>query len=338
MEDYPKTLKIGTRGSPLALKQTEMVAQAVSEHFPDIEIEVVTIVTSGDWKPADGEARLCVVNGGKGQFAKEIEEALLDGRIDAAVHSMKDMDSVLPEGLVINHMLPREDVRDALLFSNRISNLAEDSQFSDGALSALPEGAVVGTASVRRGAFLLSKRPDLKITPLRGNVRTRINKIRGENAHENLDCTLLAMAGLNRLGFEGEASAILSPEEMLPAAGQGAVGIQINESRDDLVSLFSHISCLKTTVCVKCEREILRVLDGSCHTPIGVYATYENGAMCVDVQVASLDGQHIFKDKGEAEISLESEHAVHDAYDLGHSVGQSIKAKIPPELLNQDAA
>ncbi len=341
MASENKIIRIGTRGSPLALVQANTVCAKLAEAHPDLQTEIVVIKTSGDWKPSDGEVRLSEAEGGKGQFAKEIEQALLAGEIDAAVHSMKDMDSHLPDGLVLDHMLEREDPRDALLLRDRVSlggelssdDLANNSQLKDGGFSALPEGCVVGTASVRRAAFLLSRRPDLKIVPFRGNVQTRIDKLRGENSDGSVGCTLLAMAGLNRLGLADEVDVVLGVEDMLPAAGQGAVGIEVREGDEDedVLSIFSHISCFNTVVCVKSEREVLRILDGSCHTPIGAYATYEGGELWLRVRVSSLDGQQNFED--EIRGAVEN---VEDAIKLGHEIGRRLKKKIPPGILSDE--
>ena len=319
--NQPRTIRIGTRGSPLALAQTNTVCTALAKAQPALKIEIVIIKTSGDWSPADGEIRLNEAEGGKGQFAKEIETALLDGDIDAAIHSMKDMDSNLPSGLVINHMLPREDPRDALLFK-----LALKSQVPDIAnpLSALPKGATIGTASVRRAAFLLETRPDLKIQPLRGNVQTRIDKLKGGQ----VDATLLAMAGLNRLGLSDQADIILNPEIMLPAAGQGAVGIETREGDTETAALFETLTCQKTLLCVKAERAALKILDGSCTSPIAAYATLENGDMHLRLKLASLDGQQSFKD--DIRGSVES---VQKAETLGQQCAKSIKRQLPPGFL-----
>lgn len=313
-----RTIRIGSRGSPLALAQVDMVEAALVEKFPDLKIERVIITTSGDWKPEDGEVRLAEREGGKAQFAKEIEEALLAGEIDAAVHSMKDMDSNLPKGLCINHMLPREDVRDCLLFSN---DLAENSQ-SD--LGGVPNGSLVGTASVRRQAFLLVRRPDLKITPFRGNVQTRIDKVRSGQ----VDVTLLALAGLKRLGISDEANVILGVDEMLPAAAQGAVGIEVRDDDESVLSFFSHISCGNTVFCVKAERAALRALSGTCHSPIGAYAVIEGAEMWLRVCVSSLDGSQSFEDEIRGTVS-----EVKDAQALGHEIGLRLKNIIPEGIL-----
>ncbi len=320
MSTPDRTIRIGSRGSPLALKQVEMVQVALAEHFPDLKTELVVIQTSGDWKPEDGDVRLSESEGGKGLFAKEIEAALLAGDIDCGVHSMKDMDSHLPEGLMIDHMLPREDPRDAVLFSNELSN---NSQLKKTFPVCFPEGAVIGTASVRRAAFLLSQRGDLKIEPFRGNVHTRIKKIRAGNA----DATLLAMAGLKRLGLEGEADLILEPEEMLPAAGQGAVGIEIRKGDEDMLSTLSHISDFKTVSCVKSERAVLRVLDGSCHTPIGAHAVLDGTELWLRVCVCSLDGQQRFEDDIRGDVVR-----VQDAEALGEELGTRLKSVVPDDI------
>ena len=313
-----RVLKIGSRGSPLALAQVAMVEDALAKEFPDLQTERVIITTSGDWKPEDGEVRLSERSGGKAQFAKEIEEALLAGEIDCAVHSMKDMDANLPDGLVVDHMLPREDVRDCLLFSN---NLSENSRFG---LGDIPQGSVVGTVSVRRGAFLLSQRPDLKITPFRGNVQTRIEKVRSSQ----VDMTMLAMAGLKRLGIESEADVVLEVEDMLPAAAQGAVGIEVRADDEDSASIFSHISDEKTVFCVKAERAALRALDGTCHSPIGAYAVIDGNEMWLRVRVSSADGVQNFEDEIRAQVK-----SVEDAKALGTDIGARMKKIIPAGIL-----
>ena len=311
-----RTIRIGTRGSPLALKQVEMVREALQAVHPDLEAETVVIRTSGDWSPSDGEVRLSEKAGGKAQFAKEIEEALLDGAIDCAVHSMKDMDSVLPDGLVINHMLPREDVRDCLLFRDGF----RDSQ----SLGDLPENACIGTASVRRAAFLLAKRPDLKIEPLRGNVQTRIDKVRSGQ----VDASLLAIAGLKRLGLSDEADLVLNIDEMLPAAGQGAVGIEMREGDQEVADIFDVINDKSTLLCVKAERAVLKVLHASCHSPLGVYASLDNDEMIVRFCAARPDGSSVFED----EIS-ESVHSLDEAQALGARFGETLKPKLPSGIL-----
>ncbi len=305
-----KTVKIGTRGSKLALVQADMVAGALTAQ--GAQVEIVRIETSGDWKPAQGETRLSEAEGGKGQFAKEIEAALLRGEIDCGVHSMKDMPSFLPEGLVIRHMLPREDARDAFL-----SNGAKT-------ISDLPQGAVVGTSSLRRQAFVLARRPDLKVVPIRGNVPTRIEKLRAGQ----VDATLLALAGLRRLGLEKEISAVLDVAEMLPAAGQGAVGIEIRADDAEIAAFLDKLHCSKTGLCVHAERAALQVLDGSCHTPIGAHAVLDGDRLMLQVDVASGDGRQFFKTEKTATVKTDA-----DAEALGRMAGEDLKARVPKELL-----
>tara|TARA_B100000780_G_scaffold278603_1_gene252742 strand:+ start:1675 stop:2643 length:969 start_codon:yes stop_codon:yes gene_type:complete len=309
-------IKIGTRGSPLALKQTDMVSQALRAVRPDLEIAVEIIKTSGDWKPSDGEVPLSAQNGGKAQFAKEIEAAMLRGDIDIAVHSMKDMESFLHDDLVIPWMLPREDARDALI----CGDLAKNSQ----KIHDLPMGCRVGSASVRRGAFIRALRPDLKVEPFRGNVQTRLQKLKSGQ----VDVTLLAVAGLNRLGIANEMSAIIPVEDMLPACAQGAVGIELRKDMLDELSFIGQISCEKTVACVSAEREVLRALVGSCHTPVGAYAIWDGNEIFLRAQVCSLDGQRSFKAEGRKVITEPG-----DAVALGADIGQALKQKTPDDVL-----
>lgn len=320
MNKTTQIIRLGTRGSPLALRQTEMVREALARVAPDIRTEAVIIRTSGDWLPEHGETRLVEEQGGKGLFAKELEEALLKGEIDAAVHSMKDMESVLPEGLSIDYMLPRENPRDVLLYrkSDKLNSLDD-----------LPRGAKIGTASVRRMAFLKAIRPDLVFTPLRGNVQTRIDKLKAGQ----VDATILALAGLKRLGIGHEAGLVLEPEEFLPAAGQGAVGVEIKNGQNGYLAIFGQISCLETVICVKAERAALNVLDGSCHTPIGAYATLIKGVLHLRLRLASLDGKACFDEEVRAEVATPEE-----AEEVGRKLGEKLRARVPDSLLRQKAA
>lgn len=315
-----QTIKIGTRGSKLALYQAHLVADELHQAHPALEIEIVEIQTSGEWKPAQGEVRLSEAKGGKGQFAREIEQALMDGRIDCGVHSMKDMPSFLPDGLVIDHILARADARDAFL-SNDYKTLYD-----------LPQGAVVGTASLRRQAFILSRRPDLKIVPFRGNVPTRIQKLRDGQ----VDATLLAIAGLERLQLEHEISSVMSVEEMLPAAGQGAIGIEIRDDDSATRMLLDSLHCRETGLCVAAERAALKVLDGSCHTPIGAYAILEDKIIKLKVALGSLDGKQFYAEDGMIALDDGEDHRV-QACLLGSRIGQNLKDVAPAELLEQAA-
>lgn len=307
-----KTFRIGTRGSKLALIQTDMVAAALRAAHPDLDIEVKTILTSGDWKPEQGETRLSEVAGGKGQFAHEIERAILANEVDCGVHSLKDMPSFLPTGLVIRHVLKRADPRDAFL-SNGAKRIDD-----------LPQNAVVGTSSLRRQAMLLKHRPDLKIVPLRGNVPTRIEKLRAGQ----VDAAILALAGLNRLGLEHEIAGILDHDIMLPAACQGIVGIEIREDDEFAATLLNAIHDTPTGLAAAAERMALGVLDGSCHTPIGAHATLAGDVMTLKLLVASPDGQVFFEDEQSGPV-----HNDADAEMLGKVTALRLKSRLPENFL-----
>ncbi len=266
-------LRIGTRGSPLALAQAHETRARIAAAFsldPDtIAIEVIR--TSGDRI----QDRSLSEAGGKGLFTKEIEEALIAGRIDLAVHSSKDVPTILPDGLELSAFLPREDVRDAFL-----SPVA-------GSLRDLPEGAVLGTSSLRRRAMALRLRPDLKPVEFRGNVQTRLTKLADGVAH----ATLLALAGLKRLGLAEHATAIIEPDEFLPAVGQGAVAIETRTGDSRTLGYIAGIDHAPTKIALQAERAFLARLDGSCRTPIGGLATIEAGALTFRGMVLSPDGR-----------------------------------------------
>lgn len=249
-------LRVGTRGSPLALAQTRQVCDRLATFHSALAgpetIVAVHITTTGD---AILNRPLAEI-GGKGLFTKEIDEALLRGTIDLAIHSMKDVQTVLPDGLTLAAVLEREDPRDALVSLKASS------------LTGLPTGAVVGTASLRRGAQILLHRPDLKVVPLRGNVQTRLQKL----TNGVIDATLLAVAGLRRLGLADWVAAILSPDVMLPAAGQGAIGIVCRADDSHTRALLQPLDHVPTALCVAAERAFLAALDGNCRTPIAALA------------------------------------------------------------------
>jgi hydroxymethylbilane synthase len=257
----PPFLRIGSRGSPLALVQARAVqgriAAAAGVDASAIEIKIIR--TTGDVV----QDRPLADAGGKGLFAKEIEEALLAGGIDLAVHSSKDLPTVLPPGLVLAGFLPREDVRDAFI-SRKAASLRD-----------LASGAVVGTASPRRAALVKRLRPDLQVAMLRGNVDTRLRKL---DAGE-VDATLLAVAGLKRLGLLSAATAILDPDEFVPAVGQGAIGIETRENDARIRALVAAVDDPDTNAALTAERAFLAVLDGSCRTPIGGHARFEQGEL-----------------------------------------------------------
>ncbi|MEM7042104.1 MAG: hydroxymethylbilane synthase [Pseudomonadota bacterium] len=303
-------IRLGTRGSPLARIQTDMVKERLMAAFEDLRepgaIEVVVISTTGD-QVAD---RPLADIGGKGLFCKEIEMALFDGRIDAGVHSMKDMPTWLPDGLVIASMLERADPRDALICRKADS------------IKALPEGSVVGTASLRRQAQILAKRPDLKVINFRGSVGTRLEKLdRGE-----VDATLLARAGLDRLALPDVPASVLSPEEMLPAVGQGVIGIECRQQDEELIALLAAIDHAPSSQAVHAERAMLDVLDGSCHTPIGAYAAVGDGRFHLRGLVARPDGTEC--------VETERFGAPAEAIDLGRDAGKELRERGAADLFD----
>jgi len=295
-------LKIGTRGSPLALAQAEIVrALAVASGMVAADAtEIVIIKTSGDRIQDRSLADI----GGKGLFVKEIEEALSDGRIDIAVHSLKDLPAWMPEGLGLAAVLKRADPRDALL-----SPIADS-------IAALPQGACIGTSGPRRKALLLSLRPDLKIVDFRGNVGTRLAKL----AAGEVDGTMLAVAGIVRLGLTVEHHP-LDPAEMLPAACQGAIGLEIRLDDERMLALCDAINDPVSAIAVTAERAFLAELDGSCRTPIGALATVDGGQVALDGLVARPDGTAL--------IRMQSVASVDDAARLGRELGLAIKVEMP---------
>jgi hydroxymethylbilane synthase len=293
-------LRLGTRGSKLALVQTGLVRDALARAVPELAapdaIEVVTIKTTGDAI----QDRPLSEAGGKGLFVKEIEEALFAGRIDAAVHSMKDMPTAQPTGLVIASFLPREDARDVLIAGD-VTRIAD-----------LKHGAVVGTAALRRRAQLLYQRPDLQVVTIRGNVDTRLAKReRGE-----VEATLLALAGLNRLGLT--VGSPVPEDEMLPAVGQGAVCIECRVDDARTIGWLSAINHAATQTCVTAEHAMLAVLDGSCRTPIAGHAIFDkDGALYLRGLIAKPDGSAV--------IGTTRNGPAADAEAMGREAGEELK-------------
>ena len=300
-------LRIGSRGSPLALVQARTVRArlAVALGVEEAAIELIIIRTSGD---AIQDRPLAEV-GGKGLFTKEIEEALIDGRIDLAVHSAKDMPTVLPAGLILAACLEREDPRDVFI-SRKAGSLAE-----------LPQGATLGTASLRRQAIAKRARGDLHVVPLRGNVETRLRKL---DAGE-MDATILALAGMKRLGLTQHATKIMSAEEFLPAVAQGAIGIETREDDARTRAVLARIDHADTSIAIACERAFLAVLDGSCKTPIGGHADISGDTIRFSGLLAHPDGKP------------SSEHKAHgpraDAIEIGAEAGRYIKREAPRGLI-----
>jgi hydroxymethylbilane synthase len=296
-----RPLRIGTRGSPMALRQTALVRERlVAAHpdlAPDAAVEIVTIRTTGDRV----QDRLLAEIGGKGLFSKEIEEALITEHIDLAVHSLKDLETWLPDGLAIACVLPRDDPRDALVSARTTS------------LASLPKGARVGTASLRRQAQLLRQRPDLTIVPIRGNVNTRIRKL---DAGE-VDALVLALCGLERLGQAGLATEILTREAMLPAVGQGTLAIECRASDEGLRRLLEPLHDQISAACVGAERAMLAALDGSCRTPIAGLAELVGDRLL-------LEGL-LLKPDGSGEIRGTREGGIDDAEALGTELGRELR-------------
>ena len=271
-----KHIRIGTRGSLLATTQSTWVKRKIEAEHPGITVELVKIVTKGD-KILD--VPLAKV-GGKGLFVKEIEEALLRKDVDLAVHSMKDVPSELPEELHLGIIPPRENPHDAYI-SRKFP------KFND-----LPEGATVGTSSLRRRAQLAALRPDLNIVDLRGNLDTRLRKL----DEGKFQAIILAAAGLNRLGMSSRATGYFTPEEMLPAVGQGALGIELRKDDAELLAGLSFLNDDNTTVAVAAERAFLYRLEGGCQVPIGAFAEVYDGYVKLTGLVASVDGKEVLKD------------------------------------------
>ncbi|SHM99487.1 hydroxymethylbilane synthase [Roseibium suaedae] len=302
-----KLIRIGTRGSALALAQAhETRSRLMAAHdLPEEAFEIVVIKTSGD----QIQDRPLSEAGGKGLFTKEIEEAMLDGRIDLAVHSSKDMPTVLPDGLGLTAFLPREDVRDAFL-SPKARTLTE-----------LPHGAVVGSSSLRRQAMIKRLRPDIEVVMYRGNLQTRLKKLE----EGQVDATLLAYAGLRRLGLEEHVTSLLDTDDFLPAVGQGAIGIESRLDDAETLALLAPIHDADTQFRLDAERAFLAVLDGSCRTPIGGLATVEGDKLHFRGKILKPDGSEVH------EISREG--FTSDALLIGREAGLALKDLAGPNFL-----
>lgn len=310
-------LKLGTRGSPLAMRQAELVARALRNRWPDLEVTLIPIKTSGD-KLLD--VQLAQV-GGKGLFVKELEEALLADQIDLAVHSLKDLPVTLPSGLRLGAIMVREDPLDALVARDGL-------QFTG-----LPTGSRIGTSSLRRQVQLLHRRPDLQIVPLRGNVETRLRKLETLG----LDAVVLAAAGLIRLGLQDRITERLQPELSLPAIGQGALAIEIREDDQRVAALVHGLDDRETRLATAAERAFLRRLGGSCVTPIAAFGQIEGESLQLTGMVASLDGKRMVKQvrRGDASAPEEVGHAL--AEQLLAAGAEEILREIDPHLLARHA-
>lgn len=270
-----KTLKIATRQSPLALWQAEHIRARLEAMHADLTVELVTFVTQGDKILNTPLAKI----GGKGLFVKELEAALMDGRADLAVHSMKDVPMALPEGLSLAVICEREDPLDAFV-SNHYASFAD-----------LPQGAKVGTSSLRRKCQILKARPDLEIIDLRGNVGTRLSKL----DDGQYDAIILASAGLKRLGLAERIRHTIQPAVSLPAVGQGALGLECRSQDQAVLDLILPLMHAETNMCVRAERAFNAYLEGGCQVPIAGYATLQNGQLQIEGRVGSVDGQTILK-------------------------------------------
>ena len=304
------SIKIGTRGSPLALAQAHETRDLLRQAHPHLAapdaIEIVVLTTTGDRV----QDRPLSEVGGKGVFTKELDEALFDGRIDIAVHSMKDVPTWLPDGMVLPCMLPREDVRDVMV-SPRFSSFGD-----------MPDGSVVGTTSLRRQAQVLARYPGLRVVIFRGNVQTRLRKLNEGDA----DATLLALAGLNRLDRTDVVAAVLEPEDLLPAVGQGAIGITCRADDMDNIAAVAVLDHADTSICVNAERAMLDVLDGSCRTPIAGLATLSDDGLSMRLRglVAEADGSRIW--------TAERTGSIADAEMMGRDAGAELRAAVGEEF------
>lgn len=305
MLEFMKTLKIATRQSPLALWQAEHIRARLQELHPDLTVELVKFVTQGDKILDTPLAKI----GGKGLFVKELETALLDGRADLAVHSMKDVPMALPEGLTLAVICEREDPLDAF-----VSNTFE--KFAD-----LPQGAKVGTSSLRRKSQILKQRPDLQIIDLRGNVGTRLSKL----DDGQYDAIILASAGLKRLGLEQRIRHCIEPNVSLPAVGQGALGLECRADDQEVLALIQPLLHPETDVCVRAERAFNAYLEGGCQVPIAGYATLQDSKIHIEGRVGSPDGQTLLR----AEMTDEA----HNAQQLGENLARNLLEQGAGDLL-----
>ena len=303
-----KTLRIGTRASQLALWQANWVKSELEKRHPGLQVSLTKIKTQGD-KILDVPLALV---GGKGLFVKEIEEAMLRGEVDVAVHSMKDVPTVFPEGLALRCITEREDPRDILILKPGFKTFHE-----------LPQGARIGTSSLRRKAQLLHLRPDFQMIDIRGNVETRIRKL----TDEDLDAVVLAAAGMNRLGFAGNISEYLPVEISLPAIGQGALGLETRVADGEINALVDFFNHPDTAWAVTAERALLRRLEGGCQVPIAAYGTVSGGRVNLTGLVSSVDGRELLR--------LSAEAPVEQAEQLGISLADDLLIRGAGKILNE---
>jgi len=275
----PDTIRIGTRSSALALWQSNFIKEQFERQYPDITVEIVHIKTKGD-KILDSPLSKI---GDKGLFTKELENALLDDRIDIAVHSLKDLTTTLPDGLVLGAVTKREDIRDVFItpLSKNYNGLEE-----------LPDGATIATGSLRRRCQLLAFRPDLSIQDIRGNINTRMQKL----DDSNWDGMLLASAGLLRMGWHERMTQVIDPKIILPAVGQGALGVEIRDDDEKMKELLAPFNDRETRQATTAERALLKHLEGGCQIPVGAWGRIDKNTLYVDAVVGSLDGSRTVRD------------------------------------------
>jgi hydroxymethylbilane synthase len=300
-----REIKIGTRGSALALTQARWVAAQIAGRHSGCRVELVIIKTTGDKIQDVPLAQI----GGKGLFIKEIEEALLTGQVDLAVHSLKDMPAEVPEGLMLGAVPPREECRDAFI-SARYANLAE-----------IPAGGRVGTGSLRRRVQVLHRRPDLEVVPLRGNVDTRLKKMEALG----LDALILAAAGLNRLGLAHLYRGCVPAADMLPAVGQGALGLEVRRADQALQELLAFLDDPATRGAVTAERAFLARLEGGCVVPVAALGRVEDGALHLEALISDLEGRRVLRERRTAPVAA--------AAALGTQVAESLLAQGGQEIL-----
>lgn len=282
--NIPKKLVIASRESALAMWQAQHIQSRLQALYPQIEVTILGMTTTGDQILDSPLARI----GGKGLFVKELEQALADGRADLAVHSMKDVPMHLPPGFALAAISEREDPRDAFVSNDYAS------------LEALPAGSVVGTSSLRRQSQLQARFPTLKIESLRGNLQTRLRKL-DEGQYVAI---ILAAAGLKRLGLESRIREAISPEQSIPAVGQGALGIEINAKRSNLLAVLAPLNHAITAACVEAERGMSRALAGSCQVPLGAFAQQEGDTLHMTGFVASIDGKELLRESAQGSAAL----------------------------------
>ncbi len=309
-----RKIVIGTRGSKLALWQTEFVKGKLVEFFPEVEFEIKIIKTKGD-KILDSPLSKI---GDKGIFTREIEIELLNGEIDLAVHSLKDLPTKLPDGLTISAVTEREDVRDVLISEDNLS------------LDKLPQNALIATGSLRRRAQLLHFRPDFKFVDLRGNIDTRFKKF----DESNWDGMVLAFAGVNRMSYTNRISQIIPTDIILPAVGQGAIAVEVREDDHDILEMIEKINHKETELATKAERALLKHLEGGCQIPIGAFAFVSNGKIKLSAMISNLDGTFMVRDSMEGDLDDDAEKI---GFELAEKLLEQGGSKILGEIRKHNA-